>query len=159
MSFFSPIFRSRRFGHRLLAAQKVVLIGVITWLAPTLIGGLIFALALYGYEPNNFDNPWTVVSTIGGMMLLAPLAGIMLVPLALLVGAWAMRFGVAGWATALIVAFLAPLGIGFLMQWSDPTSGAIDAMFVFVPVSLVHGAIMWIATRWLCPEALIAPSS
>lgn len=155
MSIFTPALRSRPFGHRQLRAGHIVKIGLITWLAPSLIGGLIIAATAVGFEPNNFDNPWTILATIGGIMLLAPLYGIFFVPLGLLLGAWAMRFGLAGWGVALLASVGLPMAVGLYFAMGDPSLEGWTAGFVFTPIVVVHAAAMWISTRLICPEALV----
>lgn len=155
MSLWHPALRSRRFGHRHLRAGHVVKIGILTLLVPAIVGGLIIVWAAPWYDVNDFDTPWAVVSAAGGLLLLAPLYGIMLVPLGLLLGAWAMRFGVAGWVSALLATSVLPVAIGAVYQWMDPTTEAVGAMAILAPVAMVHAIVMWISTRLIAPEALL----
>lgn len=155
MKFFSPTFRSRRFGHRLLTARVVMLVGLFTWLTPALVG--IIALAVFSVvlPVHDFDSPWAVVGATSGLLIFAPVYGVILVPFGLLIGAWAMQFGIAGWASALVACFVIPLAIGGLFQWVDPTGQALGALALMIPVTLVHASAMWIATRYLCPQSLM----
>ncbi|ABD56074.1 hypothetical protein [Jannaschia sp. CCS1] len=157
MKTFTPALRSRPYGHRYLRAGRVVLIALVTLLVPSLLGLAIIAGASFRYVASDFDNPWTVISTIGGILLLAPVYGIFLVPFGLLLGAWAMRWGLAGWVYALGTAVALPMGIGALFGASDPTLEAWQAGVVLVPVTISHAAVMWMATRLLCPDALLDP--
>lgn len=157
MSVFTPFFRSRPFGHRHLHAGAIIKVGLITWLMPSLVGALIIAATAVGFEASNFDNPWTIMATVGGIMLLAPLYGIFLVPVGLLLGAWAMRFGLAGWGVALLASVCLPMAVGWSLSLGDPMAETWTAGLVFIPIVAVHAAAMWGATRWLCPQALLQP--
>lgn len=79
------------------------------------------------------------------------------VPLGLLLGAWTMRYGIAGWATALATAFFAPLAlaIGLAYQLLDPTAAAIGTMLVLTLSVVILAGVMWAATRLICPQALL----
>lgn len=154
MNFFTPIFRSRRFGHRQLTARVVILVGLFTWLAPALLGLMLVILFSAVMPTHDFDSPLAVIVGAGALLIFAPVYGVVLVPLGLLVGAWAMRFGIAGWGMAALVSVALPLGIGALVQWADATSAALGALIVLTPPVFFHAFAMWCATRYLCPDAL-----
>ena len=102
------------------------------------------------------DGPvmFEVMVMAGSLLLFAPVYGMLAVPLALLLGAWAMRFGVAGWVVAIATSLVMPGAIGAVYQALDPTSAAIGSMLLLTPVVTVHAVLLWIATRWLAPDAL-----
>lgn len=153
-AFFSPVFRSRRFGHRQLRASHVIKIGFVTLLGPAVVVILIcLPLLLLGTRSDN--EVWMVIGSFAGLAVMSPFVGIYAVPIALLLGAWAMRFGMAGWGIAVLVAALLPIGLGVIFQLLDPTSAAIGAMLILAPVVMLHGVILWCATRWICPDALL----
>lgn len=154
MTFFSPTFRSRRFGHRLLSAGVITKVGLFTWIVPALIGALGLGLSVLMAPLADFDSPWAIIGAAFGFLLFSPIYGVLLVPLGLLIGAWAMRFGIAGWASAVGFSVLAPLGFGALFQWLDPSVEHLGIGAIMVPVVLIHAMAMWIATRHLCPQAL-----
>lgn len=158
MRFFTPRFRSRRFGHRQLRAGKVLLIGLITLLGPA---ALLILLGLpFLVVGTQSDNPvWAGIGTVAGLGVLSPFIGIYAVPFAMLFGAWAMRFGVAGWASALVVSALLPPALGAIYQVLDPTAAAFAPMVLLTPIVMLHAAFLWCATRWLCPDALLLPVS
>ena len=157
-AFFSPAFRSRRFGHRHLRASHVIKIGLATLIGPAAILMLVgLPFLLIGVQTDN-----AVLLAIGsttGLAVMSPFFGIFAVPIALLSGAWAMRFGVAGWGIALLASCCLPVGIGALFQWFDPTTTAIRAMLLLTPIVVLHAAVLWCATRWICPDALQAPQT
>lgn len=157
-AFFCPAFRSRRFGHRQLTAGVIVKIGLFTWIVPALFGFLGVGLIALLAPMADFDSPMAIIGIATGLLLFAPIYGVMLVPLGLLIGAWAMRFGIAGWASAVVFAVLLPLVFGAFFQWLDPTTQAFGAGIMMAPVMLVHAMAMWIATRYWCPEALLNPA-
>ncbi len=155
--FFNPTFRSRRFGHRHLTAGAIVKIGLATLLGPAAIMlaiGLPFLLLGAQLEIPAFQ----AVGSFAGLAFMALFAGIYAVPLALLLGAWAMRLGVAGWGAALLAAFFLPLGIGLIYQLLDPTAAAIGAMLILSPIVALHAIVLWCATRWIAPDALLEPA-
>lgn len=154
MKFFAPTFRSRRYGHRMLSAGVIVKVGLFTWLTPALVGALCLAITVPFAPATDFDSPWSFIGAMAGFLLFSPIYGIMLVPLGLLVGAWAMRFGVAGWASAVCFALGIPLGFGALFQLVNPSTEGLGMGLIMAPVVLVHALAMWIATRYVCPQAL-----
>lgn len=155
MSILSPALRSRPFGHRQLRAGQVIGIGLITWLGPAGLGALLVALTVPFAPAQNPGLLFEIIGGIGGLLVFAPIYGIMAVPLALLLGGWAMRFGVAGWAVALGTAAVLPAVIGGLYQLMDPTAAAIGSMLVLTPFVLIHAIILWLATRLIAPQALL----
>lgn len=154
-SFFAPALRSRPFGHRYLTGRVVALVALSTWLAPAALGILLILPALLIPTLQDADGPLAMIAVSGSLLLFAPVYGVVLVPVGLLLGAWAMRFGLAGWAIALGTSICLPLAIGAVFQWADPTTDAHGAFLVMTPVAVVHAAIMWCTTRYLCPEALL----
>lgn len=158
MRFFSPTFRSRPFGHRLLTSRIVVLVGLFTWLTPALFGLLMVLISAVLLPPTDYDSPWFALSAIGGFLIFAPIYGIVLVPLGLLIGAWAMRFGVAGWASMVTACIALAVVFAGLFQWLIPENQSFDGLVLFLPIVLVHAIAMWIATRYLCPQALHFPT-
>lgn len=159
MRFFTPALRTRRYGHRLLTARVVALVGLFTWLAPVVVGGILVGVSAILMPNLNGEAPWVVFPVAGGLMMLAPLYGIILVPLGLLLGAWAMRFGWAGWGIAAVASVALPLVIEAVRYWANPTGEDIGALLIMIPVVVVHAAMMWIATRYLCPESLLPASA
>ncbi len=152
--FFSPAFRSRRFGHRHLTAGAIVKIGIVTWLGPAIIGlVLILPFLMTGAEPEAAIAQ--VILSMGGLLVLAPMVGFFAVPIALLAGAWFMRFGLAGWTVPLLVTLFGPVILGLLYQALDPTAAAIGAMLLLSPIIILHAVALWIATRLFCPAALL----
>ncbi|PWK60701.1 hypothetical protein [Roseicyclus mahoneyensis] len=158
MAFFTPLFRSRRDGDRLLGGGQIVLIGLITWLAPALVGGSMILLITVLGMTTSPEPVAGVIGAYGGMLVLAPFVGIFVVPAALVVGMWALRLGVAGWASALIAGTGVPLAVAGLIDWSDQTAAAVMAVIALTPVIVLHVLVLWSATRWLCPDALIPPA-
>lgn len=152
--FFSPRFRSRLFGHRNLRDSKIILIGLITWLGPAaliLLLGLPFLVA----GVFNDNTIWQAITSMTGLVVLSPFFGIFAVPVALLLGAWAMRFGIAGWVSAFVASAMLPTALGVMYQVLDPTAAAIVPMLILTPIVMLHAAFLWCATRWLCPDALL----
>jgi hypothetical protein len=153
-SFFSPTFRSRRFGHRQLTAGAIVKIGLVTWLAPALVGlVLMLPFLLTGATPESVIAEG--VLSLAGLLAISPMVGIFAVPFALLFGAWFMRFGLAGWVMPLLVTMFGPLVVGLLYQALDPTAAAVGAMLLLSPIIILHAVALWVATRLFCPAALI----
>lgn len=152
-TFFSPAFRSRRFGHRYLSASGIVWVGLSTIIVPPI---LLIALGLpFYFVGTAFENETVqAFSAFMGLGFVAPFVSIFATPFALLLGAWAMRFGYAGWAVALLAGFLLPIMIGALSQALDPSTQAIGAMVLLSPIVLLHAAVLWVATRLFCPSAL-----
>ncbi len=152
--FFTPAFRSRRFGHRHLTARALVKIGLTALLGPAAIMlavGLPFLLLGAQTEIPAFQ----VIGSFSGLAVLAPFVGIYAVPAALLLGAWAMRLGFAGWAVALLASVFLPLAIGLIYQLLDPTAAAIGAMLILSPIVALHALVLWCATRWIAPDTLL----
>lgn len=132
------------------------IIGLITWLAPVFFA--LPAILVLGDSANGTGvAALDMVLVYSGMMVLAPFVGIITVPLALIVGMQALRLGWAGWAMALGVSVLGPIAIGALYQVFDPTAAAVGAMLALSPVFVVHGLVLWVATRLIRPEALLLP--
>ena len=128
----------------------------ITALGPAMAGMVIAAISwpLLGLGESSFLE---VISVAAGMLALAPLVAIYTLPLAVLVGAWAPRLGYAGWGVALSAGLCAPTLLGGLFQVLEPTTGSIGVGLLLTPFVLVHALVMWVATRWLCPETLLDP--
>lgn len=157
-TFFSPAFRSRRFGHRQLRASHILKIGLITLLGPAVVMVLIcLPFLLAGTRSEN--EVWMTIGSFIGLAAMSPFVGIYAVPIALLLGAWAMRFGMAGWGVVVLVTGLLPTALGVIFQLLDPTAAAVGAMLILTPIVMLHGAIMWCATRWICPDALRTPQT
>lgn len=152
--FLSPAFRSRRFGHRYLTAGAIVKIGIVTWLAPAMIGLVLLLPFLL-----TFDTPENGIAqaalSLAGLLAISPMVGLFAVPIALLLGAWFMRFGLAGWTVPLLVTMFGPVLLGLLYQALDPTAAAVGAMLLLSPIIILHAVALWIATRLFCPAALI----
>lgn len=155
-AFFSPAFRSRRFGYRQLRALHILKIGLITLVAPAAVMAVIgLPFLVLGSYTNN--ETLLALGSFTGLAVMSPFIGIYAVPVALLLGAWAMRFGIAGWGVAVLVTGLFPTAIGILFQLLDPTAAAVGAMLILTPVVVLHGVVLWCATRWICPDALLSP--
>lgn len=155
MSFFTPVFRSRSFGHRFLTADIVVKVGLVTWLAPALVGLVLLGITVPLAPAMDFDSPWFLLTVLPATLLMSPIYGLLLVPLGLLIGGWAMRFGVAGWGMAALASFGLPLMIEGVRYLANPTGDDIGATLIFIPVVFLHAVMMWVATRFWCPRALL----
>jgi hypothetical protein len=154
MTFLSPRLRSRPFGHRHLTAGSIVSIGLITWIVPPILMivlGLPFIFIGEAVGNQNLQG----IGVISGLGIAALGVGIFAVPVALLLGAWFLRFGYAGWGAALAAGCVLPTGFGVIFQILDPTTAAIGPMLLFTPIVLLHAAVLWAATRHFCPAALL----
>lgn len=159
MKFFTPTFRSRRYGDRFLKARDVFLVGLVTWLTPALVGVLFLGVTVLLPPTADFDSPWAIVGIAAGFLLFSPIYGVVLVPLGLLLGAWAMRLGYAGWTSAVGSAILIPVGGGALFYLINPQTEGIGIGLIIAPVVLVHALAMWSATRYFCPKSLMDPEA
>ncbi|MEX3014591.1 hypothetical protein [Gymnodinialimonas hymeniacidonis] len=134
--------------------MKISLITLLGPAAVMLALGLPFLLL-----SAQLENPaLQVLGSFAGLAVMAPFVGLYAVPLALLIGAWAMRIGLAGRGVALLASVILPLGIGVIYQLLDPTAAAIGAMLILSPVVALHAMALWCATRWIAPDTLIAPA-
>ncbi len=150
----SPTFRSRKFGHRELRARQIIAIALITWLVPPLLGVVsVFLGSLL--DQGDPQGVLLGILAMGSLLLFAPFYGLMAVPLALLLGAWAMQFGFAGWTVAVGTSAVLPVLIGALYQALDPTAAAMGAMLVLTPLVVIHAVILWLATRLIAPQSLL----
>jgi hypothetical protein len=159
--FWSPIWRSRRSGHRQIRLVRFLVIAALTLVVPALLAfvlaGPFVAIGEVSDEVFNGGEIGGLAGLVATMMFLtvfSPIYGVVLVPVAMALLAVAMRFGRAG----LGVAGLAAIGIGFLVggMFSAADDGVSHLFAIFtVPIALLHGAVLWGLTRWLLPETLL----
>ncbi len=102
----------------------------------------------------DFDSPWAIVGVAFGFLLFAPIYGVLLAPSGLLIGAWAVRFGIARWAASLLASTVLPAVIIGIYKLMVPEAFVFGVIAIVCPVMLVHAMAMWIVTRHLCLQAL-----
>lgn len=158
MSILSPAWRSAKAGQLALGTRQIVGIGAITLILPPMVGvmGLLIG-RMFGQDmPAGDVSPAVDVAlAFSALLAVSIFYGIVLVPAGLLIGALAMRVGFAGWIVAIGLSLVLPLGLGGLVRLSDPTSSAFGIMSIISPISGFYGLTMWVATRLICPRALL----
>jgi hypothetical protein len=156
MTVFAPTLRSRPFGHRHLRAGQIVLIGLATWLLPALLGGvLVVAGTLLPGSEGPGDSVGEIIMGLGGLLLFAPLYGIMAVPAALIVGTIALRVGYAGWSIALGLPLLVAALLCVLILASGSPASELIVVWVLGGIVLIHALTLWVSTRLIAPDALL----
>jgi len=154
--FWTPIWHSRRNGHRHLKVRPFLAVGIVTLIFPSLV---TFALTLpFGSLKALGDMAGTSgvagalsfsLATVIFLVIFAPVLGVLLVPLAMAVLAIALRFGCAGWGVAMVVVVLLCGTFGLVML-RDPLFTVL-----ILPVALMHAMVLWGGTRLHMPNALL----
>jgi hypothetical protein len=158
MNALKMMFRSRVKGHRMLSGKAIVLIGLITLCVPAILGGIAASfVALVDQYFVSIRDSIDAVGVFALILVFSPIYGIVLVPLGMCIMGVAMRFGYAGWATAMLTA-----GVGcfvFVAVQSGPIS-QLSRLYaealLFVPICVIYATIMWCSALWICPDALRA---
>lgn len=150
-------FRTLKGADQLLRFSDFAFVGLMTWLVPAVFGALIaLGATLWQSTSQNYSDGAAVIGMIGGLLLMAPLVTIFIVPVSLLVGAWARRLGWAGWGMAALIAAFGPIPIVALYASAEPDPLRTLAVYsgaIAVP-ALLHAAVMWSALRWKRPDVL-----
>lgn len=156
--FWHPIFRSRRFGHRRLRGNNVIAIGFLTVLMPPIFAAAILLPIALILDWGRWTFEISNASFLGEFAILvaySPFVSFIAVPIALLLGAFALRIGFAGWGVALCTALMRSALLGFGAMRGVWSSDSVTATSMLAMISNFHAAAMWIATRRICPDALL----
>jgi len=149
----SPVWSSRRRGHRALGVGQIVLIGMITLIAPAVIGGLLSWGLASGFRLTGTNAPEGIL-VFWQLIVLSPLIGLFLVPVALALGYGALAFGAAGSVVALTTSCL--LCLVFHASSGGLTPGDHwESTLMLMAIVLTYSTTLWLATRLICPEALL----
>jgi hypothetical protein len=145
--------RTSRRGDLLLRGRDWFIVGIAGLILPPFLG---IAIGTAGYLlPSTLGS---FFGGFGGMLMISPLLTILLIPLGLMIGGFALRHGWAGWViavtvpTALTLAVVGTFipGSGYSWQSYAPQ------LAIFGGAAAIHAAVMWLTLRWRCPEALAA---
>ena len=151
---FRPYWRTLRNGHRHFNLGRLAGVFAIAWLVPGLIGAVLTGLLLgLSHLIAAAENALAPFGALGSLLLLSPLASFYVLPFALLTTGWAMRLGWGGSGVAALGGLVLPVAFGAAYQALEPTAAAVGAMAVLTPLVLVHAVILWLACRFLVPEA------
>lgn len=146
----APPFRTIKHGDRLLSWRDwgVAYVGtVISVLAPALV---IWLFAILPGMPQSVRDG---ALAIAGVLLFAPFLTLWLAPIGLLIGAVALRLGLAGWGTAILASFLpAALMFAPVIATSDFEPVLLYGI-IGAPLFAWHALAMWWITRWRKPAA------
>ena len=150
-------FRTVKGGDAALRDWDWFFVGAATIVIPPFIGAIaafILAPLMKGAEPSGI---MTLLAAFFIAQTVAPIVTIFAVPLAILVGIWALRLGWAGWAMSLLVPVVL-IGL-FMLVYAHMDTGYMPSEYVepglvFSFSGALHGLVMWLCLRWRRPDTL-----
>lgn len=149
--------RSPRHGDRSLGLGSWVVGLLTTWIAPSMIGLVLIALATALSRGGVAqDTGWLVgLLAAGWVLVFSPLLSwiglVALVPLFWLL----LRAGRAGWASSMAAGALA----GLAAMAALTAMGSAMAMLIVVPFGAAAALILRAALGWLAPGALVVAAT
>ncbi|MEJ6394324.1 hypothetical protein V8J82_13720 [Gymnodinialimonas sp. 2305UL16-5] len=127
--FWQPVFRSRPQGQVQLTIRNLVKIGLITWLGPALLGGVLLAISSLFADLTDFETG-QAFSLFAGLLAAAVFYGILAVSLAICLFSLLMGIGWAGWITPLLLSIAISVAIGTILNMLTPGIGTLVFMVV-----------------------------